>query len=58
VADAADLVEVRLRTRGQPINKRRECPRAGSIVCLEFAKRCLRASHDKLGQRRGVGAKS
>lgn len=58
VADAADLVEVGLRTVTEPIHKRLECLRMGSILRLEFAQLRLRAPQDELRERRGCHAQA
>lgn len=58
VADAADLVEVGLRTGTEPGHERLECLRVGSILCLELAQLRLRASQDELRKRRGFRAQA
>ena len=58
VADAADLVDVGLRTGTEPIHERLECSRMGSILRLEFAELRFRASQDKLRERRGLRAQA
>jgi hypothetical protein len=56
VADAADLVEVWLRTGTEPTDERLECLRMGSILSLELAQRRLSPSQDELRKRRGSRA--
>lgn len=58
VADAADLVEVGLRTVTESIHKRLERLRMGSILRLEFAQLRLRATQDEFRERRGCRAQA
>lgn len=57
VPDALDLVEIRWRSRVQPIDERLEPSRTGSIFCLELAKRCFGTAQDEFGERRRISAK-
>lgn len=49
--DALDLVEIRWRSRAQPINECLERSSAGVILCIEFAKPRLSTTQDQLGER-------
>ena len=52
--DALDLVEIRCRSRAQPINERLKGSSTSALVCLEFAKLRLGTTQDELGERRRV----
>ena len=54
--DALDLVEIRWRSRAQPIHEGLERSSAGAILCFELAKLGLSATQDEFGERWRISA--